>query len=239
MYFRTQDASEAYSEEDSRIWPAFKCSSSSLFQDSWYLFRAAYPLPLLTLVGSLRQMQWNMWLGMSAVLSGRHNGKRLVNLCFIFASFSLRSSWNARPSIQSQTAAIMGPGKRHPASAGAPEFSRVGVFGTQIFFGVGGGMVHCVPEVWGFLGGGFRRSKLEHLSMAVHSWASITIGSDERNGIPSIMGNDNPLFTFILCTPDFHIPWSDCSSSLTYSSQTIFCCIRDDMLSSLLGRGYR
>src|ERR1700679_2763682 len=32
------------------------------------------------------------------------------------------------------------PGRRHPASAGAPEFSSVGGFGVRIFFGVSGGV---------------------------------------------------------------------------------------------------
>jgi hypothetical protein len=106
----------------------------------------------------------------------------------------------------SHMATMMGPGRMHPASTGALEFSSIGGFGVQIFFGVGGGVTRSLPWGRGIRGGGFRRSNPEHLSMAVRSCASITICSAKRNGIPSIMGNDSPLFTFILWTPDFRIP---------------------------------
>ena len=192
MYFGTHNAGEANSEEDGKIWPAFRWSSSSLFQDSWYFLGATYPLPLLTLVRFFRQMWWNMWLGMSSVLSGRQSGKQSVNLIFIFKSFSLRSSWNARLSIQSHMAAMIGPGNTQLASAGVLEFSRVGGLGGQIFFRVGGGMVHCFLWGQGIHRGGFRRSKPVCLSMAICSCVSMTICwicSDERNGIPTVIGN--------------------------------------------------
>jgi hypothetical protein len=86
-----------------------------------------------------------MWPGMSSVVLGRQSGKWSANLGFIFVSFSLRSSWNARPSMQSCMEAMMGPGSKQPTSAGAPELSRVGGFGTQIFFGVGGGVTCGLP----------------------------------------------------------------------------------------------
>ena len=108
--------------------------------------------------------------------------------------------------MQSRTVDMIGPGSKHLASAGVPEFSRVGGFGVRIFFGVGGGITCCLPWGQGVQEGGLRRSKPDHLSMAIHSCVSITICSDERNGIPSIIWNDSPLFTFILCTPDFHTP---------------------------------
>jgi hypothetical protein len=90
----------------------------------------------------------------------------------------------------------------------------------------------------GLRGGGFMRSWLEHLSMAVRLCVSITMRLDERNGIPSIMGKHSPLFTFILVTPDFHWPCPDCTSNLTYSVQESGAFVSDDRLSSLLGSLY-
>ena len=139
--------------------------------------------------------------------------------------------------MQSHTMDMIGPGSKQLASAGVLEFLRVGGFGVQIFFGVGGGITHCLPQGWGVQGGGLRRLKPDHLSMTVCSCVSITICSDERNGISSIIGNDSPLFTFILCTPNFHTPQSDCNSSLTNSSQLSFCLLSNDKLFSLAGRG--
>jgi hypothetical protein len=56
--------------------------------------------------------------------------------------------------MRSQTAAIMGPGSRQPASAGGPVFSRVGGLGARTFFGVGGGVTHGVLLARGLRGGG-------------------------------------------------------------------------------------
>ena len=110
---------------------------------------------------------------------------------------------------------------------------------AQIFFGVGGGVVHGAVGAQAIRGGGFKRSYPVRLSMAVRSCESIRMCSDESHGIPKIMGNGNPLFTFILCTPDFHVPFPDCNSSFTYSSQLSGVWERDDKLFSLVGSGYR
>ena len=39
-YFGTQNAGEAYSDEEGRIRPACRCSSRSFFHESWYFFGA-------------------------------------------------------------------------------------------------------------------------------------------------------------------------------------------------------
>jgi hypothetical protein len=57
-------------------------------------------------------------------------------------------------------------------------------------------------------------SRICHMQCWPSTPKSINLCSDERIGIPSIMGKHRPLFTFILMTPDFH-----CTSSLTYSVQ--------------------
>ena len=89
--------------------------------------------------------------------------------------------------MRSRTAAMIGPGNKQLASAGAPEFSRVGGFGVRTVFGVGGGVAHCLPWGCGVRGGGLRRSKPDCLSMAIRSCVSITICLEERNGIPSMI----------------------------------------------------
>jgi hypothetical protein len=134
--------------------------------------------------------------------------------------------------MQSQMAAIMGPGSRQPAKVGGLVSSRVGGLGTQTFFGVSGGVTHGALRGCGLRGGGLARSWPERLSMAVHLCVSITMCSDERNDIPNRMGKHSPLFTFILVTPNFH------SSSLTYSMQESSELESDDRLSSLLGSLY-
>jgi hypothetical protein len=138
----------------------------------------------------------------------------------------------------SQMVAITGPRSRQPASAGGIVFSRVGGLGARTFFGVGGGVTHGVLRARDLRGGGFMRSWPERLSTAIRLCVSITMCSDERNGIPSIMGKHSPLFTFILVTPDFHWPCPDCTSNLTYSVQESGEFVSDDRLSSLLGSLY-
>src|ERR1700679_972307 len=67
----------------------------------------------------------------------------------------------------------------------------------------------------------------------------MTICSDASHGIPNMMGNGNPLFTFILCTRDFHSPWPDTNSNFTYSSHFSGACEREVRCFFLLGSGYR
>ena len=74
--------------------------------------------------------------------------------------------------------------------------------------------------------------------MAIRLCVSITICSDERNGIPNIMGKHSPLFTFILMTPDFHWPCPDCTSNFMNSVHVSSEFVSDDRLSSLLGSLY-
>ena len=67
---------------------------------------------------------------------------------------------------------------------------------TQVFFGVGSRVTHGAVQAQMIRAGEFRMSYLVHLSMAICSCGSIRIYSDESHGIPKIMGNGNPLFTF-------------------------------------------
>jgi hypothetical protein len=99
-------------------------------------------------------------------------------------------------------------------------------------------VTHGALQACGLRGGGLTRSWPERLSTAVRLCVSITMCSDERNGIPSIMGKHSPLFTFILVTPDFHWPCPDCTSNLTYLVQESSKFVSDDRLSSLLGSLY-
>jgi hypothetical protein len=76
------------------------------------------------------------------VLSGNWRGKQSAYLSFIAAFFCCNSSWNAIISMCSQTTAMTCGGRRYPANAGSPVSSRKQGFGTQILFGVGGGIIH-------------------------------------------------------------------------------------------------
>ena len=111
--------------------------------------------------------------------------------------------------------------------------------GTQTFFSIGSGGTHGIVFAQVIGEGGFRMLYLVCLFMAVHSCESIRICSDESHGIPRIMGNGSPLFTFISCTLDFHAPCPDYNSNFTYSLQMSSICESDDKLLSLLGSGYR
>ena len=66
----------------------------------------------------------------------------------------------------------------------------------------------------------------------------IRICSKASHGIPSISRNGCPLFTFILWTPNFHVPCPDCNSSFIYSSQLSGSFDSKNTLFSLGGRWY-
>jgi hypothetical protein len=59
--------------------------------------------------------------------------------------------------------------------------------------------------------------------------------SDERNGIPNIIGKHRPLFTFIFTTAGSHLPCPDCTFSFTYSVHESGKFDSDDKLFSLAG----
>src|ERR1700678_1897820 len=105
-------------------------------------------------------------------------------------------------SIRSRTAAIMGAGKRYPASAGLGAFPSVRVTDGRFLGGVGGGTTRSGAHTLVGISG-CRISYPVCLSLAVRAFELMTICWEERNGIPRIRGTGSSILTLARKTVNF------------------------------------
>ena len=81
------------------------------------------------------------------------------------------------------------------------------------------------------------RSYPERLSITVLAWASMTICSEDRNGIPKMRGIESPTFTLARIVLDDHFPFPNCNTNFTNSLHVRGFLDKQDRLSSMEGRG--
>src|ERR1700678_1837467 len=141
-------------------------------------------------------------------------------------------------SIRSRTAAIMGAGKRYPASAGLGAFPSVRATDGHFLGGVGGGITRSGAQTLVGISG-CRISYPVRLSLAVRALESMTICWEARNGIPRIRGTGSPILILRQKTVDFQLPFPDDNSIFTYSLQDSGDSESEERLSSSGGKGYR